>query len=78
MGQIKFITSLMFVVLLTIAIVSYTINFGEDNNAVVKLGDYPDFNTLKTLVWDSIRDYVDKEMPIIKHNRKKGGKDYGK
>ena len=29
----------MLITLFTIAIVSYTINFGDDNDAVVKLGD---------------------------------------
>ena len=48
MGQIKFITSMMLITLFTIAIVTYTINFGNDNDAVIKLGDDSEFSSLKS------------------------------
>ena len=58
MGQIKFITSMMLITLFTIAIVSYTINFGDDNDAVVKLGDDSEFGTLKSSLDSDILTYT--------------------
>ena len=50
MGQIKFITSLMLISLFAIAIVSYAIDFGDDNDAVIKLGDNPEFTSLNSKI----------------------------
>lgn len=57
MGQIKFITSMMLITLFTIAIVSYTISFGNDNDAIVKLGDDDDFGILKTNLESDVLTY---------------------
>lgn len=43
MGQVKFVVSLLLAALFGIAIISFAINFGEDNDSRVKLGDDPDF-----------------------------------
>ncbi len=57
MGQIKFITSMVMITLFTIAIVSYTINFGNDNEAIVKLGDDPEFSSLSSSLDSDIISY---------------------
>ena len=43
MGQIKFITSLVLVALFSIAIVTFSINFGNDNESAVNLASDSDF-----------------------------------
>jgi|TARA_B100000315_G_scaffold257695_1_gene307356 hypothetical protein len=48
MGQIKFITSMAMISLFAIAIISYTINFGSDNDANILLSDDSDFSNLNT------------------------------
>jgi len=48
MGQIKFFTSLVLGILFSIAIIGFAINFGDDNNAAVKLSEDPDFVTINT------------------------------
>ncbi len=58
MGQVKYITSMMLIALFAIAIVSYTINFGEDNDAVIKLGDDSEFSTLKSNLDSEIVSYT--------------------
>ena len=45
MGEIKFVTSLVLISLFTIAILSYVINFGCDNNSEVRLTDDAEFNS---------------------------------
>lgn len=57
MGQIKYITSMVMITLFTIAIVSYTINFGNDNDAVVKLGDDTEFVSLSSSLDSDIVTY---------------------
>ena len=58
MGQIKFITSMMLITLFTIAIVSYAINFGDDNDAVIKLGDDSGFSSLKSSLDSDVLTYT--------------------
>jgi len=47
MGHIKFITSTIMAVLFAVAIIAFTIDFGNDNNAPVNLVDDPDFSDIK-------------------------------
>lgn len=47
MGQIKFMTSIIMVALFSIAIITFAINFGIDNESAVKLGDDTEFVTIK-------------------------------
>ena len=46
MGQIKFMASLVFITIFTIAIVSYGIGFANDNNVAVSLANNSDFINL--------------------------------
>jgi hypothetical protein len=49
MGQIKFIGSIMMVMLFTIAIIGYATNFGIDNNSGTRIDDLDDdFTQLQT------------------------------
>jgi ABC-type sugar transport system permease subunit len=46
MGEIKFVLGLVMTTIFAIAVVSFMINFGTDNQAKIKLGDDPEFSTL--------------------------------
>jgi len=48
MGLIKQLTVIAMISLFTIALVTFAINFGDENEAAVKLGDDSDYSTLKT------------------------------
>jgi len=48
MGQIKLIGTFFLIAVFSVAIISYVSNFGDDNNAVVKLSDDGDFSSLDT------------------------------
>jgi len=48
MGEIKFIGALLLIVVFAIAVVGYTINFADDNNAVISLEDDSEFSSLDT------------------------------
>jgi len=52
MGQIKFALSFVFIVVFTIAIVSYGIGFANDNNAVVSLANNSDFSGFDSTLKD--------------------------
>jgi len=47
MGQIQFITSLVLIGLFTIALVSFAINFAEDNGTTISLEDDSDYPSIK-------------------------------
>lgn len=48
MGQIKFVASILFITLFTIAIVSYVTVWGSDNNAATNLADSSSFVTINS------------------------------
>jgi len=48
MGQIKFLISLAFITLFTIAVVSYAVGFANDNNVAVSLANNSDFDGFNT------------------------------
>ena len=48
MGQLKLILAFVFIALFSISIIAFAVNFGNDNDAAVKLTDDPDMNVLKT------------------------------
>jgi len=54
MGEIKFIGALLMASLFAIAIMSYVLNFGIDNNAVVNLIDEPLISNLNTTIGTSV------------------------
>ena len=47
MGQIKFMTSIIMAALFTIAIITFTINFGIDNKSAVNLNNDSEFVTIR-------------------------------
>jgi len=57
MGQIKFISSLLFILLFTISVVSYSIDFGTDNNASVRLSNDSDFVNLNSNIQSNFNTY---------------------
>jgi len=48
MGEIKFIAGILLTIVFTIAIISYVINFANDNNAPVSLASDPEFSSLSS------------------------------
>ena len=60
MGQSKFIISLVMISLFTIAILSYSIGFANDNNSAVTLADDSELNTLNTNLLATEDDNYDK------------------
>ena len=59
MGQIKFVTSILFVALFTIAIVSYVTIWGSDNNAATNLADSDSFATINSSLQGHIVIFTD-------------------
>lgn len=47
-GQIKFIAGLLMIIIFTIAIVSYVIDFGSDNDVAITLSDDPEISTFSS------------------------------
>lgn len=47
-SQLRLTYSLIFIALFSIAIVSFAINFANDNNSAINLGDDPELNLLET------------------------------
>ena len=45
-------------------------NGGSKGTFVLKINEKWTFGLLKTLVWDSIREFVNKELPIIEQKEK--------
>jgi len=58
MGFNQMVTSLLLVGLFAFAIVSLTINFGNDNSAAVKLSSDSDFNTYSTDIEGNINSFI--------------------
>jgi|TARA_Y100000310_G_scaffold30186_1_gene28728 hypothetical protein len=58
MGQIKFITAMVMISLCSIALMGYVINFGDDNDALVKLEDNSEFTNLNTNLNTEIKTYA--------------------
>lgn len=48
MGQIKFVISMAMAVLFAIAVITFGIQFGNDNSAGDKIGDDSDFSTIQS------------------------------
>ena len=48
MGFIKYVISLVMVIMFALSIIFFSIGFGTDNDAGIKLSDEEDFSTLKT------------------------------
>jgi hypothetical protein len=46
MGEIKFIAGFVMIILFSIAIVSYVVNFANDNEVAIDLSDDPEFSGL--------------------------------
>lgn len=46
MGEIKFFTSLVLIVVFTLAVVGYAVNFGADNNSAVQISDDPTMSSI--------------------------------
>ena len=60
MGQAKFIVSLVMISLFTIAILSYSIGFANDNDSAISLEEDEELNNLNTnLLTTSQADYLD-------------------
>ena len=57
MGQIKFIGSILMAALFSIAIMSYAINFGADNNTAFNLSDDGVISDANTNLKDDIQTY---------------------
>jgi hypothetical protein len=54
MGLIRTITALTFMGLFAIAIIGYSVNFANDNNAVVDIGDDSDIATLNSSIREDV------------------------
>jgi len=54
MGQIKLMSSLLFIALFVIAITSFAVNFANDNETNVNLADDSDYPTIKSDLEDDI------------------------
>ena len=69
MGQLKFIASLIFISLFAVAIVSYSIGFGNDNYASVSLSNDSDFvsfsATTDTTVGTTFKDDVNSSSVLF-------------
>jgi len=48
MGQLKFVVSILFIAIFTVAVVAYVSNFATDNNANINLGDDEAFTTVNS------------------------------
>jgi len=48
MGQIKLMTSLLFIAIFVIAIVSFAVQFADDNDTRVNLGDDEEYSSMKS------------------------------
>lgn len=48
MGQLKYIISIMFIGLFTLAILGFAINFAEDNDATISIADDEELSSLQT------------------------------
>ncbi len=59
MGQIKFVTSILFIAIFTIAIVSYVTIWGFDNNAATNLADSSSFVTVNSSLQGDMTVFVD-------------------
>lgn len=59
MGQLKLLASLMMIALFSMAIVGYVINYSNDNDAIVNLGDEDDFSTFTTEIQSEVIDLKD-------------------
>ncbi len=57
MGELKYIASLLFMALFTIAVISFATDFGTDNNADIKLSDDEDFSTMNTELQDNMQSF---------------------
>ena len=57
MGEIKYVGSIVLLVLFSISIVSYVTNFGIDNNAAINLVDDSSFNDLSTSLEQNLSIY---------------------
>ncbi len=54
MGQKDFVISIMVIGLFAIAIISFAIQFGIDNDSAVKITDDPDINNLKIVTQSNV------------------------
>jgi len=59
MGLIKFMTSIIMASLFVIAILGFVINFGDDNNAAVKLSEDEDFVLIRTEITNNLSGFED-------------------
>jgi preprotein translocase subunit SecF len=64
MGQIKFITSIVLIALFGIAVVTFVINFGYDNNSKINLANDPDFVKMNSEVSSNVSAYY-KDIQIV-------------
>jgi len=58
MGEVKFMGALVLILLFSIAVVGYAINFASDNDAVITLADDKEFSDLNTNVKDNITNFA--------------------
>lgn len=57
MGEIKFITGLVMLGLFTIAIISYSVGFGLDNDSVININQDAQINAMNTSIDTSMNDF---------------------
>lgn len=67
MGQVKFVVSILFIALFTIAIVSYVMFYAIDNNAATSLADSESFTEFNT----SMREHM--ELFVVDMNESSEG-----
>lgn len=58
MGQVKLIGALFLIAVFSVAVVSYVSNFGDDNNAAIKLSDDSEISTFDTNVKSELASIV--------------------
>ena len=57
MGQIKFMSSIIMMALFTIAVITFSINFGVDNQSAVRLDNDSDFVNVRSDMVDEVTDF---------------------
>jgi hypothetical protein len=57
MGEIKFITGLVMLALFTIAVISYSVGFGLDNDAVININQDAEVNAMNVSMDTSMNDF---------------------